>query len=130
MKGSKKTSKHKKEELPVKTISETELATVLSGDIDFSGDLISQEPVLIKCKFSGSVHSDMEVYVSKKAFLKAKVYAKKISIHGHLEGDVNAKDIVELFSTAVLKGNISTCQLITQRGACFTGKCQMPEVQE
>lgn len=110
--------------------SEADLETILASDISFSGDIRTEEPLLIKGNFKGSVHSTVDVFISKNAVVEAKIVAKKVSVYGNVKGDVHANTQVELFSTAKLAGNIFTQDLIIESGAYFSGQCTMLGVKD
>ena len=51
-------------------------------------------------------------------------------IYGTVNGDVNARERVELGPEAVIHGNICTAKLSMKPGATFQGDCRMPKLGE
>ena len=114
-------------ELRVRTIDESELDTVLSGDIEFEGMIEFSEPLLIKGKVHGEIKTVTDLFIADGADVHANISAARVSVKGVVRGDIVASERVELFSGATIVGNISSPDLIVQSGSHFTGHCEMPE---
>ena len=56
--------------------------------------------------------------------------AKSIIIGGHVEGDINCDEYVELEEKSTLIGNITAKQLIINKGATFHGNSNMNKNKE
>jgi cytoskeletal protein CcmA (bactofilin family) len=68
--------------------------------------------------------------VGEDAEVKAKISADVVVIRGRVEGDVKAKERVELATPARLFGNIEAPRLIVTEGVVFEGNCSMREQKE
>src|SRR3989304_6233658 len=90
----------------LKRRDEREIDTVLAEDIDFSGVLSFNEPLMIKGKFRGEIKAQGDLYVGEKADVEAKIEARMISTRGKIKGNIEALSRVELFSTAIVDGDI------------------------
>lgn len=112
-------------ELRIKSIDESTLETVLAEDIDFDGELRFSQPVLIKGNVKGTIVSDADLFVNPEATVAATIEAGKVSVKGEVTGDIHAKVRLELFSTARVRGNIKTPDLIMQSGCRLNGSCDM-----
>ena len=109
----------------VKSINESEIDTVLAGDVEFEGELEFDSTVLIKGRFSGQIRSTGDLFINESAEVDASVRAKRITVRGSLSGELAALERVELFSSAVVSGTIETPDLIVQSGCRFNGNCSM-----
>jgi len=116
-------------EVRIENIVETEIDTILAEDIDFTGTLSFEKPLMIKGRFQGEIKSKSDLYVGENAVVKAKVEADKISAKGRIEGDITAHSRVELFSTASVNGDLSTPELVVESGCQYNGHCTMKESQ-
>ncbi|MFP4382790.1 MAG: polymer-forming cytoskeletal protein [Spirochaetia bacterium] len=114
-------------DMRLKSIDESDIDTVLAGDIEFEGELSFEKPLLIKGKFKGSINASSDLYVSREAEVKAKINASVVSVKGRVKGDITATERLELFESSALKGNIKTSDLIMESGCMFNGTCAMPE---
>jgi len=116
-------------EVRIENIVEAEIDTILAEDIDFTGTLSFEKPLMIKGRFQGEIKSKSDLYVGENAVVKAKVEADKISAKGRIEGDITAHSRVELFSTASVNGDLSTPELVVESGCQYNGLCTMKESQ-
>jgi cytoskeletal protein CcmA (bactofilin family) len=112
-------------EVRIPPIDENEVDTILAEDIDFSGALSFEKPLMIKGTFQGEIKSSSDLYLGEKAVVKAKIEAKTVSNRGQIVGDVLAHGRVEFFATAAMKGDLSTPELVMESGCLYNGKCTM-----
>ncbi|MFW5785875.1 MAG: bactofilin family protein, partial [bacterium] len=114
-------------ELRLKKIDEADIDTVLAEDVDFEGTLEFEDPVLIKGKFRGEITSSGDLFVSDNATVDAKVTANVVSVRGRVNGDVNARTRLELFSKSRLTGSIVAADLVVESGCVVNATCRMGE---
>ncbi len=112
-------------EIRIHDIEESEIDTILAEDIDFTGTLVFEKPLMIKGKFNGEIKASGDLYIGKDAEVNATIEANLISSKGRIKGDVFARSRVELFSSATLEGDITTPDLVIESGCKFNGKCRM-----
>jgi cytoskeletal protein CcmA (bactofilin family) len=112
-------------EVNIKTTEESQIDTILSEDIDFTGELTFTKPLMIKGKFNGKIKSSSDLYIGKDAVVTAQIDANLISVKGTIDGDLNSGSSVELFSTAKITGNITSPTIVMENGAVFNGMCTM-----
>ena len=117
-------------ELRIKKIEETEIDTILAEDIDFTGELSFNKPLMIKGKFSGTIHALGDLYVGDGALVEARIEANVVSLKGRIKGNVFAKSRVELFSTATVDGDITAPEIVMESGCRFNGMCKMVRDEE
>ncbi len=112
-------------EVRIDQIDENEVDTILAEDIDFSGVLSFQRPLMIKGRFQGEIKASSDLYIGEKAVVKAKIEADTVSSKGRIEGDVLAHSRVEFFSTATMLGDLTTPDLVMESGCQYNGRCTM-----
>jgi len=112
-------------ELRIRKIEDTEIDTVLAEDIDFTGELSFTKPLMIKGKFSGTIHASGDLYVGNEAMVEARIEANVVSLKGRIKGNIFAKSRVELFSTATVDGDITAPDIVMESGCRFNGMCKM-----
>lgn len=112
-------------EVKIQELDEKEIDTILAGDIDFSGMLSFNSPLMIKGKFTGEIKSSGDLYVGAQAVVKAKIEADVVSSRGKIEGDIIASKRVELFASSTVEGDISTPVIVIENGCKFNGLCNM-----
>ena len=112
-------------DLRIKDIEEHEIDTILAEDIDYTGELRFDKPLMIKGKFNGTVRASGDLYVGDRADVEATVEARVVSLKGRLKGNVIASKRVELFSTATVEGDITAPDVVMESGCKFNGRCKM-----
>jgi len=90
-----------------------------------SGKLTFRGPVKIEGEAEGEITGD-DVVIAQGAVVSARISAGKVTIAGAFNGEVNARERVELMPTARVQCTISTPSLVLNEGAQFDGDCKMP----
>ena len=73
----------------------------------------------------GEIHCEGILTIGEGAEVRAKISGQTVVIRGKVEGNVTAKEKVELAAPARLIGNIDTPRLIMTEGVVFDGDCAM-----
>ncbi len=106
-------------------IDESMVDTVLAPDIDFTGTMRFTKSLMIKGKFEGDIEATGHLIIGPGAVTNATVKAAIITNYGTINGNVTAKERLELFNQAKLSGDIVTPELIIESGCHFNGKSTM-----
>ncbi|RKX90942.1 MAG: cell shape determination protein CcmA [Spirochaetes bacterium] len=112
-------------DVQIRDMDEADIDTILADDIDFTGNLNFDKSLMIKGKFKGDIHADGALYIDKDAYVEARVEADVVSLKGTVKGDVFAYTRVELFSSAMVDGDITAPDVIMESGCRFNGICKM-----
>jgi len=73
----------------------------------------------------GEIQCHGKLTIGEGAEVRAKISAQVVVIQGRVEGNVMAKEKIELIAPARLYGNIDTPRLIITEGVMFDGDCSM-----
>jgi len=106
-------------------LDDDDFDTVLSQDIDFSGTVSFEEPLLIRGNVSGDIDAKGLLVVDEEAVVNAGIRTSRVVIKGFVKGDVTASEKVELASTGRLEGDIVTPEISMETGCVFNGRCSM-----
>jgi cytoskeletal protein CcmA (bactofilin family) len=90
-----------------------------------SGQLSFQGPARIDGSVEGEIHCQGSLTIGESADIRAKISAQVVVIRGKVEGNVSAKEKVELGAQARLIGNIDAPRLVIAEGVVFDGNCAM-----
>lgn len=90
-----------------------------------SGQLSFQGPARIDGVVDGEIQCQGILTIGEGAEVRAKISGQAVVIRGKVEGNVTAKEKVELTGPARLIGNIDTTRLIIAEGVVFEGDCSM-----
>lgn len=102
-----------------------EVHTLLGKGSEFDGKLTFEGQVRIDGKFSGQIFTKDVLVIGDGARVNAEVTAGTVIVHGVVEGNIKATQVVELHQPARVKGNIETPALAMDRGVIFEGSMKM-----
>ena len=111
-------------------LEEEDFDTVLATDIDFSGNVELQKPLMIKGVFNGNIKSESALSIEEGAIVKADVKAFSLVVKGFLEGNVEAETVVRIYPSGKLSGDVTAPEVILDSGCYFTGNCKMTKVMK
>ena len=105
--------------------AEPALVASLQKGSRVSGQLSFQGPARIDGRVDGEIQCHGKLTIGEGAEVRAKISAQTVVIRGRVEGNVTAKEKVELAAPARLYGNIESPRLIITEGVVFDGDCSM-----
>ncbi|MGA1846453.1 bactofilin family protein [Deferribacter abyssi] len=97
----------------------------LGKNTKFEGTLVFDGLVRVDGEFEGEVKSSDTFVVAETGKVKANIEAGVVKISGFFDGNIVAKNKVELYKPAFVKGTIKTPSLIIEDGVTFNGNCIM-----
>ncbi len=103
----------------------TDFGTIIGPDANFKGDLSFDSAAKILGKFEGSISSKGKIHVADGAECKAQVSAKEVAVEGHINGNVEASDRVDLRPKGVITGDITAARMTMADGASLDGHCRI-----
>lgn len=95
--------------------------TSIKGEIQASRD------IRIDGTLNGKMVVNGKVVVGNTGKIEGDVQCKTIDVSGRVDGNIIASEMVNLKSTAVILGNITTDKITIEPGAKFTGSCKMSD---
>jgi cytoskeletal protein CcmA (bactofilin family) len=110
----------------LRTIDEEDIETVVADDVNFDGELSFTQSLIVKGRLEGTISSSGDLFVNEGASVAATIKAALISVRGTVEGQLIARERIELFSSAVVRGTLQAPDLIVQSGCSLNGECRMP----
>ena len=99
--------------------------TVIGPDTHIKGEMVFDSTARILGTFEGRVIAKGEIQIGEGAACKAAVEGAVIIVDGLIEGDVQARDRVQLNPKARVIGDITATTLVVAEGASFTGNCRV-----
>jgi len=90
-----------------------------------TGQLNFQGPARIDGAVDGEIQCQGLLTIGEGAEVRAKISGQVVVIRGKVEGNVTAKERVEIATPGRLIGNIDTPRLIITEGVVFDGDCSM-----
>lgn len=105
--------------------SSQEFGTVIGADAQFKGDLNFESAAKVLGKVEGSITGKGKVHIGGGSKCKATVSAKEIAVEGHVEGNVQASDRVELQPKGRITGDVVAARMSMADGAAIVGHCRI-----
>jgi cytoskeletal protein CcmA (bactofilin family) len=101
------------------------LVAYLYNGCRVTGQLSFQGPARIDGIVDGEIQCQGALTIGDGAEVRAKISGEVVVIRGKVEGNITAKERVELLAPARLIGNVSAPRLIISEGVVFNGDCSM-----
>jgi cytoskeletal protein CcmA (bactofilin family) len=98
---------------------------LLGRGVRFEGKLTFAGTVRIDASFIGTIVTDDVLVVGEAARIDANITCGTIIVHGEVNGNVQAKNGVEIRSSGKVRGDLETASLVIEKGAFFQGASRM-----
>lgn len=99
--------------------------TVIGPDTRIKGEMSFDRTARILGHFEGLVTTEGELQIGASAHCKAALQAGTVIVDGLVEGDILARDRVQLNGSARVNGDVVAEKLIVSEGASFSGHCRV-----
>jgi cytoskeletal protein CcmA (bactofilin family) len=101
--------------------------TIIGPDTHIKGEMVFESSACILGRFEGRIASKGELTIGDSANCKASIDAARVVVDGTVEGDIVARERLELNAGATINGDIVANKLIVAEGASFMGHCRVGE---
>ena len=98
---------------------------LLGRGVRFEGKLTFAGTVRIDASFVGTIVTDDVLVVGEAARIDANITCGNIVVQGEVNGNIQAKNGVEIRSTGKVRGDLETPALVVEKGAFFHGATRM-----
>jgi len=105
--------------------AESKTNALLGKGSEFEGKLSFEGTVKIDGVMKGEIRSKDNLIIGEGAKVEAEIEVGSAIISGQVNGNVTAKNRVELKNPARITGNITTPVLIVEEGVTLDGNCSM-----
>jgi cytoskeletal protein CcmA (bactofilin family) len=99
--------------------------SVISNEVEITGAIKSSGSVRLDGKLDGELQCSGDAIIGKSATIKGNLTVNSVSIEGTIQGNVVAKDRIEMKSTARVTGDIKAKRLSVEDGVTFVGKSEV-----
>jgi len=108
-----------------KDFKSSDVEAFLGRNTSFEGKLSFEGMVRLDGKFDGEIFSGDVIMIGETATVNAEINVNTLVVDGRVSGNVSATDKIEIHSTGMLYGNITTPVLVIENGGGFDGSCKM-----
>ncbi len=96
--------------------------TVIAEDVEVTGTIKCDSNIQINGKLNGDLNCTGNAVVGNTAQIKGNINVEAVTVFGQINGNVVAKDRIELKSSARMLGDIKSKRLTVEDGVTFVGK--------
>ncbi|MBI5101920.1 MAG: polymer-forming cytoskeletal protein [Nitrospirae bacterium] len=100
------------------------LESLVGSNSSFRGNIESKGTLRIDGSIDGNINADW-VVIGEKALVRGDISSRGIIVGGRVEGNLHAKEIVEIKNKGQVYGEIHTSKLTIIEGAVFEGRSSM-----
>lgn len=99
------------------------IKTIVGENTRVVGDIVVSGVLRLDGDIDGNVTSNACIMIGEKARINGSVRADSVVSRGVVKGDILAESLVNLFSSAVVIGDVVTKKINIQEGVFIQGKC-------
>lgn len=99
--------------------------SLLDSQLSIVGDIETDGSLRIDGHLNGSIRRADTVVLGVGASMNGDVYAREVIVGGTLAGNVYASERMELQTTAIVTGDITSQVVLLQEGGVVNGRVQM-----
>lgn len=99
--------------------------SLIAADVEITGTIKSSSGVRIDGKLDGELICAADAVIGKSAVIKGNLQVNSVVIEGLIQGNIVAKDKIEMKSTAKVHGDINAKRLSVEDGVTFIGRSEV-----
>jgi cytoskeletal protein CcmA (bactofilin family) len=99
--------------------------TIISADVQITGTIKCGGSIRIDGKLDGDLVCAADAAIGRNAVIKGGIQAASVTIEGTIQGNITAKDKIDMKSTAKVHGDISAKRLAVEDGVTFIGRSEV-----
>ena len=93
--------------------------SVISNEVEITGTIRSSGSLQLDGKLDGELHCGGDAIIGKSANIKGNLVVNSVTVEGTVHGNINAKDRIEMKSSAHVTGDIKAKRLSVEDGVTF-----------
>lgn len=99
--------------------------SVISAEVEIEGVIKTSGSIQIDGRVKGEIYSQGDVLLGKSGSVKGNISVNSVAVAGTIQGNIDAKDKIELRSTARVMGDIKAKRLSVEDGVTFVGRSEV-----
>src|SRR5439155_9314914 len=99
--------------------------TALSTDVEIKGNLKYAGELTFEGKLAGEIQTEGTLNLGDSAVITGNINAQTVVARGKINGNVTAKDKLDLKAKTELFGDIRAAKLVMEEGVTFVGKAEV-----
>ncbi|OGV58829.1 MAG: hypothetical protein A2283_00585 [Lentisphaerae bacterium RIFOXYA12_FULL_48_11] len=99
--------------------------TIIAEDIEITGTIKCESNIQIDGKLNGDLNCIGDALIGSTANIKGNITVNCVTVLGQINGNVTAKDKIDLKTSAYVNGDIRSKRLTVEDGVTFVGKSEV-----
>jgi cytoskeletal protein CcmA (bactofilin family) len=97
----------------------------LTSDVEIKGNLKFSGELEFDGKLDGEIQTDGVLTLGDSAVINGNINAQTVVVRGKVNGNISAKEKIEIKTKAELFGDIRASKLVVEEGVTFVGKTEV-----
>ncbi len=98
---------------------------VLNSDVEIKGNLKFSGELTFEGKLEGEINTDGTLHLGDSAVINGSINATNVIVRGKINGNITAKDKIDIKAKTELFGDIKASKLVIEEGITFVGKTEV-----
>jgi len=98
---------------------------VLNSDVEIKGNLKFAGELTFDGKLDGEIQTDGVLNLGDSAVVSGNINVQSVVVRGKVNGNINAKEKIEIKAKTELFGDIRATKLVVEEGVTFVGKTEV-----
>jgi cytoskeletal protein CcmA (bactofilin family) len=98
---------------------------VLGSDVEIKGNIKFTGELAFDGKLDGEVHTDGTLHLGDGCVVNGNISAQSVVVRGKVNGNIVAKEKIEIKAKTELFGDIRAAKLAIEEGVTFVGKTEV-----
>ena len=107
------------------TTPSTNSKNILNSDVQIKGTLKFNDELTFDGKVDGDINSEGILNLGDNAVVKGNLNVNSVVLRGKINGNVTAKEKIEIKAKTELFGDIRSAKLVIEEGVTFVGKSEV-----
>ena len=97
----------------------------LNSDVEIKGNIKFSGELAFDGKLDGEIHTDGILTLGDSAVINGNIAAQSVVVRGKVNGNINAKEKIDIKSKAELFGDLRATKLVIEEGVTYVGKTEV-----
>ena len=98
---------------------------ILTSDVEIKGNIKFTGELTFEGKLDGEIQTDGTLLLGDTAVINGNINAETVVVRGKVNGNITAKEKIEIKTKAELFGDIRASKLTVEEGVTFVGKTEV-----
>ena len=98
---------------------------VLTSDVEIKGNLKFAGELVFEGKLDGEIQTEGVLSLGDSAVINGNISAQSVLVRGKVNGNINAKEKIEIKGKTELFGDIRAAKLVIEEGVTYVGKTEV-----